>query len=261
MKKKILFWILITPLALILVFCGITYIYFSFFFYDPYIYPHSSWQPKEGSFLIEPETILDSLKNGEADVFIPNLEQEDTELPKVIYNAPVNWTPREYLIIAEALNQKAWKDSLDDWELLQMIFQMDCQDNPSGFDNGYLIYFKIFTNDEGHKSYTIREFSIAPKYGLVTWRGGASAPRPLFGWKSVDLGRMIDAYDAIKIAEDSGGKEIRLKLKNDCRIRLSLAPEWYADGWDIWYRVDNLSEFQISINPYNGKINKRWWPE
>ncbi len=45
-----------------------------------------------------------------------------------------------------------------------------------------------------------------PKYGYVEWGGGANAPRLLFGWKNIDLDRMIDPENALGIAEENGGK-------------------------------------------------------
>jgi hypothetical protein len=255
MKKKLLIWLIIVLLALVLALYGCMYIFFGYLSYDPYIFPNSSWQPEKGNFLIDPETILDSLNNGDMNVFSPNLKQADGELPEVVFDGPFYWTPRDYLMIAEALNQKVWKDTLNDWEIYKMVFLMDCQDNPSGFEQGHVIYFKTISNDNGQKSYTIREFFIMPKNGYVKWGGGASAARPLFGWKSIELDKMIDAVDALRIAEENGGIDARLKFNNDCNIHLSLSPEMYA-GWDIWYSVGNSSKFKIAIDPFTGKIIK-----
>ena len=103
------------------------------------------------------------------------------------------------------------------------------------------------------------EYSIRPKYGLVEWGGGADASRPLFGeWKSVDINRMLDAEDGLKIAEENGGKDVRIKFDNNCSILLDLVPETY-EVWDIEYLDNGLPQFGITIHPFAGNILNRWW--
>lgn len=254
MKMKYILWIILVPLVLILVLYGFMRILLSGD--DPYTFPNSSWQPEKGDFLIDPETIIDKLKTEDMDVFSPNLKQGEGELPAAIYDGPFNWTPGDFLIIAEALNQKVWQDTLKDWELFSMVYLLDCQDNASGFEQGHVIYFKTIYKDNGKKNYIIREFFIMPKNGYVKWGGGAIAPRPFFGWKSIDLDKMIDAVDALRIVEENGGRDVRLKFNNGCNIHLSLSPEMFA-GWDIWYSVGNIPKFKITIDPFTGKIIKK----
>ncbi len=122
MKKKLLLWLIIVPLGIFILLYGCMYIFFGYLSYDPYVFPNSSWQPEEGSFLINSETILDPLNNGDMDVFLPNSEIVDGMLPEDVTWESINWTTRDYLMIAEALNQKVWKDSLNDWELYKMVF-------------------------------------------------------------------------------------------------------------------------------------------
>ena len=216
--------------------------------------PISALQSERGSFIIDPEKIIESLNNGGTDIFTPNLQQVDGEKPGVLFEKPINWTQREYLTITEALNQFVWKDVLNDWELYDMVFDLNCQDNPSGFERGGMTYFKTIPPDSGKKGYAVRDFFIDPKYTYVEWRGGANYPRPLFGWKGIDLDNLrITAEDALRIAEENGGKNTRLRFNNNCRIKLTLEPERYA-GWFIKYRVEGLPEFGIMVDPFTGKI-------
>ena len=159
-------------------------------------------------------------------------------------------------MVLDAVNQKVWKDTLNDWNLYQMSFGLHCQDNPVGFEGGYLSYFK----PSSFVSYTFREFSITLRYGYVEWKGGRESSRPPFGWKSVDQDNIaINAMDALGIAEENGGKDIRRNFDNNCSIRLSLSPEKNTDGWYIEYSVENIPEFWIAINPYTGEIVERGW--
>jgi hypothetical protein len=255
MKKGYIYWIIIVPLLLILVICGIV---IKDFTYNPYGYPDAAWQPEQGSFFIDPKTILMSLENGETDVFTPNLGQVDGEVPDVVFEGAINWKPSEFMMITEALNRKVWKDNLDDWQLYDMVFFMDCQDNPGGFERGFMTYFKTISYASGEKVYTVRDFSIMPRNTYVEWGGGADYPRTLFGWKSIDLDKLrVDAMDALGIAEENGGKNYRLKSNNECRITLSLMPEMYKN-WDVTYSIENSPEFSITIDPFTGEIKSIW---
>ena len=253
MKKEYLRWIIIVAIVLILALCGPIFVIFSGY-NDPYGFPNPAWQPDRGSFLIDPKTILVSLENGETDVFTPNLGQVDGELPDVVFEGAINWKQGEYWMIADALNQFVWKDTLDDWKLYEMNFLEDCKDNSGGFNSGSMTYFKIITNDNGKKVYTVRDFFIDPKYRYVEWRGGADYTRPILGWRSIDLSNLtINAEDALRIAEENGGKDTRLRYKNNCLIRMSLVPD-IQSRWHIWYSVEGLSKFDLWIDPYTGKI-------
>lgn len=253
MKKKHILWVTIISLVLILA-IYINNLFGILSLDDPYDHPNPSWQPTREGFLIDPETILKSLENGETDVFSPNLQQVDGEKPTVLFAKPISWTQGEYFIIAEAVNKLVWNDTLDDWNLYEMDFFLECQDNPSGFERSFMTFFKTIPDDS--KGYTVRDFSIEPKYKYVGLRGGANYSRPLFGWKSIGLTNLkINADDALRIAEEYGGRNTRLELNNDCRIRLFLMPEMYT-GWQIWYEADGLPKFKIMIDPLTGKIIK-----
>jgi len=246
MNKKFLFWLLIGLLVSILTVFGFgIFLHFLFGEDNPYASnPTPSWLPNRGSFLIEPDTIFDSLEKSKVNIFTPNLYQID----EVAFTEPINWSSSEHFLVADALNQLVWKDDLDEWNLYDMDFLLVCQENPSGFERSYMAYFK------GSISYDIRHYSIMPMRKYVEWREGNGYPRPLFGWKKVDLGRLkINAESALRIAEESGGKDFRLIHNNDCNIRVSLMPERMI-GWQVTYSLGNSPEFEISINPYTGKI-------
>jgi len=203
-----------------------------------------------GSYKIDTETILAALDRGETDVFMPELATP--QAPAL--EKPIMWHQSDYLKIASALHQFVWSETLDDWGLYSMSFDATCQDKPDGFSNGDFTYFKtIFYG--GKLTYTAREMLVTPRYGDVSWGGGTDFPRPILGWKSVDLKRLkVTAEDALRIAEENGGITVRLAVQNKCTISLILLG---YESWDVAYEGSNgLFIFQIKIDPYTGQVIK-----
>ncbi len=61
----------------------------------------------------------------------------------------------------------------------------------------------------------------------------------------------------LRIAEESGGENVRLSLNNECGITASLSPDSARyRGWNVMYIGDksNLSAFEIDIDPSTGTI-------
>ena len=134
-----------------------------------------------------------------------------------------------------------------------MIFNADCQ-NLDGLTGSDFQYFKT-DFDKGKVLDTWREIEISPKYAFVAWGGGAKYRHPLLGWKSIDLNRLkVTAEDAIRIAEENGGREARLRAQNRCNIHLLLMPERYK-GWLIDYQS---ADFEIQIDLYTGKVIQKF---
>jgi len=63
----------------------------------------------------------------------------------------------------------------------------------------------------------------------------------------------ITADDALKIADDNGGKSFRLASANQCQISMILAPD-SDTGWDIGFDDNHGRNFNIHIDPYTGKV-------
>lgn len=207
-----------------------------------------------GLFGIDPGTILSSLEKGMSDVFLPDSRLlDDRYSGPITYNKPVVWSQADNLKIVSALNTYVWKDTLNDWKLFRMIFNVVCQDNINGLPGGIFTYFAT-TFDKGKIIDTWREVEIDPEYSLVAWGGGAKFPHPILGRKDIDLSRLkVTAEEAIRIAEENGGRNIRLKAKNQCSIHLTLLPEVYK-GWQVTYNTTDA--FEIFIDPYTGEIIK-----
>jgi len=116
-----------------------------------------------------------------------------------------------------------------------------------------------FYKATGLQKYSARLIGIYLQTGEADWGAGANYPRSLFGgWKNLDLQKMkITVEKALEIAEETGGKQARITVNNECRIYALLGP--YSPGWLVTYSsfkdlsIDEV--FEISINPYTGEYN------
>jgi len=247
--------------------CGAYYAYAKWWLSFPPPSPKNGLSDFErvGYYRIDPETILVSLEHGERDVFADGGEMEFDKFLESgrahpvapLSDRPVSWRQSDYLKIADAVFRSVWKESFEDWNILSMIFDRACRDDPEGFDSGDIYFFKN-TTANGKLLYTTREVLVSPQYGDISWGGGRNFPRPFFGWKSIDLKKLrITADDALRIAEESGGRSLRLAAGNKCDVSLILDIDAYGD-WVAYYGggvgVDFFAFYKI--DPYTGKVRK-----
>ena len=205
---------------------------------------------EERHYTFEPETILTSLAQNKGEIFqpVPGFAEENVFPP-----GSFAWSQQDYLKIASALNKNISSSGavLEEWELYSMIFSRDCADNPIGFDDFRMTYFKT-----AEEQYTVREMKISPLSKSADWGGNTYFRRPfLFGWKGIDLKKLkVTADDALQIAEVNGGKAARLAVNNKCYILEALSFNLDKNGWNILYSDNNFNHlFQMSIDPYSDK--------
>lgn len=203
-------------------------------------------------FEIDPRTILESLDRRNVDVFLPLTATPDAF--DKLYSVPPPWKQSDYLNISNALHRFVWNEDIDDWLIESMSFYGDCRYDPLGFDLFKITYFK----DIGTQQYAAHEIDLFSLYGGAAVGGGTNFPKPLFGWKSIDPERLnITAEDALRIAEDNGGKETRLSYKNECEISVLISSR--RQIWMVGYYPDNTIGpiFEITINPFTGEFKIR----
>jgi hypothetical protein len=100
-----------------------------------------------GTVLIDPETILSSLRRGEAEAFTIGLA-ETTDAEEVLwpgdehYPGTITWMQVDHLFVANALNEFIWKDTLEELNLFSMDFNTTCQENVNGFRESRFRFFK-----------------------------------------------------------------------------------------------------------------------
>ena len=201
-----------------------------------------------GNYRINPSNILLNINDGNTNIF----EYTDA-IPAVDINNSTPlfvWTQSDYLKVITALHQFVWKEDVDGWNVAGLMFYRTCRNTPVGFESGDVVYYKYNTEE---KVYTFHEITISQNRMLASWGGGDGFISPLFGWKNVELTKLtITADEALQIAEDNGGREFRLKVKNKCDITLILKPNSdYGNHWLAYYDTENVdNSFEFFIDPY-----------
>ena len=204
---------------------------------------------------IEPESLLDDIEKGKIDVFVPI--NEEPPWPSPDQQIPVPWTQKDYFRIVNAAFEFVWNDTITDWQLNNMSFNLDCAKYNIGFQAGI---FKFFKNEEinRNKIRIERIVNIDPRDKTVYVGENQYSPR-LDNWSSIDLKHnQLSAEEILRIADNAGGKTNRLSTDNGCNISLFLAPGSAYKGWWIRYsRSDDNSAtlFQAEINPSTGEIH------
>ena len=161
------------------------------------------------------------LNRGESNVFTPI-----TVTPGPFSPFPVRyflWHQPDYFEITNALYQFVWKRSSEDRVLYHVYFNRGCQDNPSGFDEGEITYFKTIEIN-GEKEYTARGI----RYISSVRRSELGQEEQIFpvhyclGEEVLILGKStVTADDALSIAEKNGGESARLRSQKQLQNILS----------------------------------------
>jgi len=199
-----------------------------------------------GSYRFEPDTILSSVIQGEVDVFTIT----DVALAEPIYHPPFQWKQSDYLMVANALHQFVWKETLDEWDLHDIALDGECKSIPN-FNIFNVSYYKI----TGLQEYSAHMIGIYPLAGEGEWGGGGRFPRSIFRkWDYINLAKLVRVEDVLRIAEENGGELARFSVKNRCRIHIGLGPYPYP-AWRVSYDLSGSASeiFRIEIDAYTGE--------
>lgn len=187
----------------------------------------SSYQDT-GYYKIDPETILASLDNGDADIFMPLLKDPQNIIEDVT-DITISWTQADFLKIANAFSRFAWDDPMSpkDWNIYYIAFRGSCNDS-IGFNSAKITYFKI-----GRRTYVTRLIEIDPYLGLVRWGNGETYPKPILQkWNSVDLfGAKFTADDALRIASNDAKESFQ--LTDNCGVLMSTPQNNDNENWYV----------------------------
>ena len=210
--------------------------------------------PNSGYFKINPDEILLSPAQDDRNVFTPYY-LENLGLAEPFSDTLPSWSQLDYMKVANALSQYVWNEALDltHWNIYQINFQTDCQ--IKGYYYASLVYYKPI----GKNSYTTRLIEIEPYFGYVRWGSDATYQQPIIHkWKGVNWDQVkFQVDDALKIADDNGGDEVRRKERNECSIYIYLpfGEELDNNRWEIVYLRNHVSEiFIIYVDPYTGEF-------
>jgi hypothetical protein len=204
---------------------------------------------RDGYYKFNPQTILSSLEHEDKNVFEP-LSTIPSKVEKIT-DTSISWTQADYLRVFSAFSKLVWNDSMDSkvWKIYYVDFVGNCFDDVCNLHNALIVYFTISAN-----SYTTRIIEIQPSFGLVRWGDKTSYPL-VRQWEGVELSpKRITAEDALKIAEENGGKEIRLKAPNKYMVTVH-AWESKNNNWQVQYLSDDPPYYEFLINFDTGRYD------
>ncbi|MBV6396393.1 MAG: hypothetical protein HFACDABA_01991 [Anaerolineales bacterium] len=203
----------------------------------------------EGEFSIDTSSIVESISNGNADVFVsmPSSSQSSS----IATGKPVRWSQENYLLIANALYQYVWNRPANDWNLNLMQFSVDCKLVDYGPQTGYFSFWEIFTTQEGRRRVE-HQIYIKPLKNSVNWYEIQYHP-VVVDWPKINVDELnVSAIEALTIAEDAGGRLIRLTVENKCMIIETLAPRKEGNPY-IW-TVQYTDNYAVSVDAITGKV-------
>lgn len=210
-------------------------------------------------FLFEPETILESITQNDANLFTP----VDIMPPDNTQPITVNWKQSDYIKILATLFTSVLRDNINDWQLYSISFSQRCIQYDQGFQGGNFTFFKN-AKESKYEVRIVRTINITAWNKTISISNKEYRPK-LVNWSSLDLAtNKITADDALKIANQAGGMDARLAVENNCNTIASfISDSLRFDGWVVRYEqysIDNKltgkSLLEVEIDPFTGKYNK-----
>lgn len=174
---------------------------------------------------------------------------------------PVRWNEADFLSIVQSFHQFASQESLANWKLVKMYYNLGCKYEAWGAQSAGFLYYKVVqTENRDRKSRLVHYIFIDASENIASILETEYYPL-LDEWPSIDLSKVnITFDDALKIAERNGGAKIREEIGNNCMISASLDSESRYRGWFMTY--SSTSDTQISnllwldINAQSGEFKK-----
>lgn len=209
---------------------------------------------EERYFSINPVNILESLEQGNTDVFTL-LEATPGPLPST-HSTAISWSQDDFFRIAQTLHERSWGESLGSQNLDFMLFNMNCLDIEQGpFSDAELKFFKIIKTKEEDIRIDYHMY-ILPQRNLVIASKAEYEPN-IYNLKPINLAEYhITAEEALQIAEKNGGSEKRLEVDNNCKIK-AIADGYESNVWSIRYvHILNIMDsfFTVAVDSQTGKF-------
>jgi hypothetical protein len=212
---------------------------------------------KTGEYLFDPRTVLASQERGRTDMFTPS--SVDPNILDVEYDN-ISWTQSDFLSVANTLSQKVWNEplDLDGWSVYFVFFEGGCNDDFGGFHSFEITYYKTIKTD-WETVYTARHLELTPWIGVAKWGGDGNFSTPsIFGWKNIELTKFkTTAEQAVRIADENGGKKARVNSENKCLIYAYTVEDsnWmFGYNWYVYY-FDTATPFSAFVDPFSGEVH------
>ena len=195
-------------------------------------------------------SILESILQGRYDLFIPVDSPSEEE---AFQSDLVNWNQEDYITVANSIHKFVWDEPLNNWMLNSMDFSGSCHDIENGLQDVYFVFYNILDSEDG-KSRIVHNINIDPARSEVNVWAEKYSPL-VMNWKAIDLGETkITADDALQIAEDNGGIEIRNSVNNECNVSVSFLPNpGDYDGWKLSYYQNPGTLLEVKVDPKTGE--------
>ena len=208
---------------------------------------------QEKYYTFNPETILTSLSVGKTNLFASRTSTPEPTLLAPI--KPVQWQQVDYFHIAQAIYEYVWQDSVEEWNLSGMDYDVDCLEANLGAQYAHFEFFKVNNNSE-NQSRLVRDILIEPEKSSIKVWETEYVPK-ILDWSIINRSNLKVSVDvALKIAEDNGGKEARLAIQNECHVYLILVPSAMYSGWQVGYSgKDPVDQILFHIDPETGKFD------
>lgn len=254
-KRKLLSYIFLAVLLLLCIGSVILYV-----ITDPYEYsknrPHNPGDDHPYQLdtnQIDPATILSDLRSGNKDVFNPSdfNSLEDGSKEDIYPSGTFKWSQEDYLTIAKARHLYLTGEAFEDgWSFFSSgrFYIEQCRNPMRGFDYANIIFYK--KNPDG--SFPVTYMEIDPLSDSINSTYLTYDPRWADnGFSEADVMQgTITADDALRIAEDAGGEEMRQKLSNDgCKVSVNyysdeywlVSYSWATDGlrFFLYYEINS----------------------
>ncbi len=206
-------------------------------------------------YAIDPNTLINDLAQGGKDVFVAQDESPYEASPT--FGEPVQWSPADYFQIAQALHTLVWGESLDEWNLRVISYNMDCGYLTNGPQDAVFAYCRL-EQLGGDETRWVSKLSIEPRRNTVAALKEEYYPHQA-NQQALDLSQLkISAADALEIAERNGGYETRMAVENMCGIYIILNTDSLNDDWKVRYYPDVINDSDTlayyDIDPLTGEI-------
>lgn len=206
---------------------------------------------------IDPNTIISELRYGNIEVF-QYFEERDI-YPEHL-SGSFTWSSEDYFAIAKAHHLFLTGETADGaWKVFAPgDFTIDqCSDNMQGFDSATIIFYKREPDSfpvTYMEIYPLREYLYSATLDYDRIKYDNVLKDFLFNpdnsyEEALSVQGQINAEQALQIAEEAGGSELRQRQSNKgCRIRIT----YFSDSWMVWYYWEGTYLLKVRINAEDG---------
>lgn len=173
---------------------------------------------------------------------------------------PVTWRQEDYRLVAETFYQYVVGERIENWELIEISFTLNCMNAEDGLQKGWFI---VLSNayefeEDGTPFRRTREIIIEPTANNISFfevkHHLVSRYSELPEWPVLKIEEIrIPAEEALQIADLAGGKAFRYEYyQNDCDINIDNVANSIHKGWYVEFGSFPEIEFQVEVNDKTG---------